>query len=142
MALTIVSITGVSIWWAKRKKRDQINLLRLGVVWGVPASLKIALLTGLVFDFFSVQLFWVTLVTTFPLVASTEQEADAKGKLLTVNAVLVALILLTHITIFDGSAIAGAALIINSLILALIIALIVAIWRLNLTQLLLAGPVD
>ena len=142
IALTIVSVTGVNIWLAKRKKRDQINLLWLGVVWGVPASLEIALLTALLFDFVSVSLFWVSLVTTFALVASTEQEADAKKKLLTVNAVLVALILLTHITIFGSAAVAGAALIINSLILALLIALIAAIWRPNLTQLLLARAID
>ena len=39
LAMTVVSVSGVNIWLARRARRDWINALWCGTVWGVPLAL-------------------------------------------------------------------------------------------------------
>jgi uncharacterized iron-regulated membrane protein len=48
LALTVVSVSGVNIWLARRGGRDWINALWCGTVWGLPLALVVAALQGLI----------------------------------------------------------------------------------------------
>jgi hypothetical protein len=49
LALTVVSVSGVNIWLARRGGRDRINALWCGTVWGLPLALAAAALLSLLF---------------------------------------------------------------------------------------------
>ena len=38
-ALTIISVTGINLWLAKRQKQDVLNQLWMGTVWGTPIAM-------------------------------------------------------------------------------------------------------
>lgn len=61
LALTIVSVTGVNIWLERRKKRDALEHLWTGMVWGAPAALALTTLTRAVLGIPSTGVFWAGL---------------------------------------------------------------------------------
>lgn len=47
LALTVVSVSGVNIWLARRGGRDRINAIWCGIVWGIPLALMAAAVQSL-----------------------------------------------------------------------------------------------
>ena len=58
LALTVVSVSGINIWLAKRKTRDLLNPLWAGFVWGLPLSLTLAAITQVLWRIPSMQPFF------------------------------------------------------------------------------------
>lgn len=47
LALTIISVTGINIWFSKRKFTSYLNHIWVGIVWGVPLALCVAAMFAL-----------------------------------------------------------------------------------------------
>lgn len=60
--LTVVSVTGINIWLAKRKTTDVINQWWPALVWGTPIVLTFSALLNLFFDIRLDLLIWLGLV--------------------------------------------------------------------------------
>lgn len=124
-ALTIISVTGINLWLAKRQKQDALNQLWLGFVWGTPIGLTVAALLELTLSLPPKPVFWLVLVTG--LIASLMQNALAKThhRLLNVLAVLLVVLAVTH---FVGHY--PDSLVLNSVIIdAAFIVFALCVWR-------------
>ena len=82
-ALTIISVTGINLWLAKRAKQDALNQLWLGFVWGTPIAFIWAALLELTLALPTKPVFWVTL--TAILIASLMQKVLMKTHLVLLN---------------------------------------------------------
>ncbi|MBV1909028.1 MAG: PepSY domain-containing protein [Kangiellaceae bacterium] len=58
LALTVISVSGINIWLAKRKYKDKINLLWSAFVWGTPIALSVSAITQVIFHIESINIFW------------------------------------------------------------------------------------
>ena len=129
LSLTVVSVTGINIWLRRRSNRDQINQLWVGVVWGVPLSLLLAMLTGLALDFVSVILFWLSFLATLTFSVIVKEELKSRNYLQIANVIILAIVLGAHVTIFGSAAFTGAPLIINAILFFYMLTILVTIWR-------------
>ena len=134
LALTVISVTGVNIWLRKRNNRDQINQLWIGVVWGVPLSLLMAMFTGLALDFVSVQLFWLSLVAVLAFSVIVNEELKCRTRLQVANIILLAVVLSTHVVIFRSAAFTGAPLIINTILISCMLTIFATVLRTESNQ--------
>ncbi len=50
LSLTVISVTGINIWLARRKTRDYLNDLWIGSVWGAPAALALTAVTEILLN--------------------------------------------------------------------------------------------
>lgn len=62
LALTIVSVTGVNIWLARRGRTDWINDLWAGFVWGSPLALAVSAFTSIAMGLTPIAVFGSALV--------------------------------------------------------------------------------
>jgi len=129
LGLTIVSVTGINIWLRKRNKRDHFNPLWAGIVWGVPLSLLLAMITSLMFDFVSIPLFWFSLVGILAYCVRVCDEINVRRHLQIASVAATALVLTIHGLKFGTAAFMNpAAGIVNGLLLLYLCALVVTIW--------------
>ena len=98
-ALTIISVTGINLWLAKRAKQDALNQLWLGFVWGTPIAFIWAALLELTLALPTKPVFWVTL--TAILIASLMQKVLMKTHLVLLNclAALLVVLAITHFAV-------------------------------------------
>lgn len=134
LSLTVVSVTGINIWLRRRNNRDQINQLWVGVVWGVPLSLLIGMLTGLALDFVSVLLFWLSFFAALTFSVIVREELRSKNYLQIANVTLLTMVLGAHVTIFGSAAFAGAPLIINLILFSYMLTILITMWRTESNQ--------
>ena len=125
LALTVVSVTGINIWLAKRKKRDGLNNIWTGLVWGAPALLAIAGILQVHFGIDAAPVFWIGLVVAIVLaeILSDERWIRVVFQLLAGAGALG--IALGHALQHGGAAFGSAALGVN---VALVIIAAVMIW--------------
>ncbi len=112
-ALTVVSVTGVNIWLRKRKKRDAINGLWAGCVWGIPLALMIPMIGQIAFQTMSTELFWLSLTALLIFSGSVRDERRVKRHLQIASIATVALLLGAHLLRFGAAAFGPAAILIN-----------------------------
>lgn len=63
LALTVVSVTGVHVWLARRGRLDWINDLWAGFVWGLPLALAVSALASVALGLAPLAVFGSTIVT-------------------------------------------------------------------------------
>ncbi|HHX83531.1 MAG TPA: PepSY domain-containing protein [Pseudomonadaceae bacterium] len=132
LALTVVAASGVNIWLARRKTRDVLNNVWVGVVWGAPMALALAALAATLLGGAAVTaVFWCAFVAAPLLTQRLDQERRAKRCLQAATGVLLLLLLGTQILRFGAAAFGPAALVIN-LVLAVCGLLFLVLARRNL----------
>jgi len=96
LALAVVSVSGINIWVARRRKRDAINHLWSGLVWGTPLAVAVsgaaAVLTGTA----AVSDFWIPLLCVAGLARWLGDEGRSKAWLQGLTAVVLAALALAH----------------------------------------------
>ena len=117
MSLTVVSATGVNVWLAKRKKRDYVNDLWTGCVWGVPFALALSAAAQIVFGIASTAMFWLALLGTAALALYLRDQSNSRTALQRLTAALIALLLVGYTIRFGRDAVGPAALGINGILL-------------------------
>lgn len=62
LALTVVSVTGINVWLARRRTRDYLNDVWVGIVWGMPVALAVSAVTQVLLTIPSAGIFWLTML--------------------------------------------------------------------------------
>lgn len=134
LGLTVVSVSGINIWLAKRGRADGLDRLWAGFVWGLPLALALSAPVQVLLHGPGVWVFWSSLVA---LCAATWYQRDAltikRRYQIAIGWVLLAL-LAGYSARFGSAAFAGVALAVNGVLLLL------ALWC--LWRRLPAGPAD
>lgn len=118
IALAVVSVTGINIWLVKRKKRDFINNVWVGLVWGTPLAIAISGLAALILNSGAAGYFWLPLLATAVFGLCLDNEARSKYWLQRITAVLLMLMALSHLVMFKSHGLHGAALAVNLALVA------------------------
>lgn len=125
LALSIVSVTGVNIWLARRRRRDAVNNLWTGIVWGTPLALAMSAAIQLLVGTAATLSLWATLVAAMVLCQWLDQDRQARRWLQGLSSVALVLLVLLHVLFHGVFALRSAALGIN---LALLAAALVLGW--------------
>lgn len=131
LALTVVSVTGINIWFARRKSRDALNHLWVGCVWGAPLAITITAIAQIAFQLHSPALFWLPLLGFSVLTGFVRNEQKSKAIMLYANAAAIMALLVIHGLRFGDNALSGVSLGIN---IALLIGAIVMLWMVPRTK--------
>ncbi len=112
-ALTIISVTGINLWLAKRQKQDALNQLWMGFVWGTPIAFICAALLELMLHIPTKPVFWLVLVAI--LVGSLIQKMLVKTHLVLLNVLAMLLVILpiTHLLVHYPDALVPNSIAIN-----------------------------
>lgn len=133
LAITVVSVSGINIWLAKRNYKDLINHCWVGFVWGTPLALTIPAITRFAFGSASISLFWVGLLLSCLYSCIVKDEVNAKIHLLFAwlmsSISLVAIYLIVH----GSSAFSTLAMSINTLIVLTPLSLLITSYTMRRT---------
>lgn len=121
LALTVVAATGINIWLIRRKTRDYLNNLWVGVIWGAPAALALTAVAGVLLNLPAAALFWLALLAALAAMQWLDDETRGKAYLQAVTGGLLAVLVTGHLLRFGDAALGPAALGINSGLLGLAI---------------------
>ena len=113
LALTVVSVTGINIWLARRKTRDSLNNLWIGFVWGTPVALAATAITQIIFNIPSLGVFWVILILSTAFAQWSNDDIRSKKTLLKLAALLLAFLVISYCLKFKEDAFNPVALGIN-----------------------------
>ncbi|MQA92358.1 MAG: PepSY domain-containing protein [Gemmatimonas sp.] len=113
LALTVISVTGVNIWLAKRRHRDALNDLWAGIVWGVPVALFVSATSQVALGFISPVLFWSVLALCVVWSLKRQDPVGVRRGLLLSWAAVIAALLTIHLFRFGTDAVGPAALAVN-----------------------------
>lgn len=118
LALTVVSVTGVNIWLARRKGTDFVNYVWPGFVWGAPAGLAVSAFTQVILGVPSTAIFWAVTAAGagYGLLSRDETRTRRHVQLLCVAAV--ALLLGGYVVKHGTLAFTPAAVGVNAALLA------------------------
>ncbi|WP_416307789.1 PepSY-associated TM helix domain-containing protein [Neptunicella sp. SCSIO 80796] len=125
LALTVISVSGVNIWLAKRKGRDFLNNAWTGIVWGTPLGLILSALVKLVTGFSPVAIFWTTVVFAIAFAHWLNDDKRGARYLQKASAIALILLLLVYYIVFQQAGFNSAALMINS---ALLVTALILLW--------------
>ncbi|MEX1198821.1 MAG: PepSY-associated TM helix domain-containing protein [Pseudohongiellaceae bacterium] len=119
LALTVVSVSGINIWLARRKRRDYLNNLWTGLVWGTPPALALtALLAVLTSGAATAVYFWGTLVFSMGLAQWLDNDWRTRLVLQRCTAGLVFAVVAGHLALFGRDSLSNsAALAVNTSLL-------------------------
>ncbi len=129
LALTVVSVTGINIWLARRKGRDSLDNLWTGLVWGTPPALLTTALVALLWAGQSTaMLFWSGLLVGMGLAQFINHDSRCRLTLQSLTAGLSLAVLAAHVARFGDSSLSNnAALGVNiSLLLVAVVFLSLA----------------
>lgn len=113
LALSIVSVSGINIWLHKRKHRDALNNIWVGIVWGTPLALALTALVDMWAGAASVALFWLTLVVAAGLAQRVNDDRRSRCGLQLVTVLLLVAVVVVHGLMY-GVVTNGAAMSINA----------------------------
>lgn len=117
LALTIVSVTGINVWLARRRTRDWLNDAWSGCVWGAPFALALTATTQVVLGLPSAALFWAAMLAAILFCLRLRDPRRGGRMLQGLTAVALALLLIAYALRFGHDAFAApAALGVNSVI--------------------------
>jgi uncharacterized iron-regulated membrane protein len=131
LSLTVISVTGINIWLARRKTRDYLNDLWTGTVWGAPPALALTAISEVLLNIPSTVLFWIALMVAIAWSLRRQDPARAKRDLCAVTVGLLGLLLVGYLVKFDATRLTPAAWWINGglLAVAIVMAAITALTR-------------
>lgn len=118
IALAAVSVTGINIWLVKRRKRDFINNIWAGLVWGTPLAVVVSALAAITLHSGAPGYFWLPLITAALFGQWLDDEVRTKAWLLLISAGLLVVVVLIHVVLFGSAALSGASLVINIALLS------------------------
>jgi uncharacterized iron-regulated membrane protein len=101
LSLTVISVTGVNIWLARRKTRDYINDLWIGTVWGAPAALALTTITEVLLNVPSTAVFWIALLVAIAWALRAKDPARARRDLCATTAALLFVFVAGYLLKFD-----------------------------------------
>ena len=131
LALTVVSVTGINVWLARRRTRDWLNDAWSGCVWGAPLALGLTAMTQIVFGLPSAGLFWAVMLAAI-LFCLWLRNAERGARLLQgMTAIAIAVLLATYALRFGSDALAPAALGVN---VSLAVTACIFAWMARLTR--------
>ncbi|MDO3387238.1 PepSY-associated TM helix domain-containing protein [Gilvimarinus sp. SDUM040013] len=122
LALTVISVSGINIWLSKRKKRDALNNLWTGIVWGTPVGLSASALASIGFGITSIGIFWGAILLAMVWAQIVDSHPHAKRRLQAACALLLAATAIAHVVVFGQYALSGTALGVNISLLVLALA--------------------
>lgn len=129
LALTVIAVSGINLWLHKRTKRDALNSLWVGIVWGTPAAIVLAALAQIGLGIAAVPTFWLGLIAAMTFAQlRCRSEADtrkASSGLIYLTVIgLIALVVL-HSLIFPFATTTAITLTVNAglLLTALVLTL-------------------
>jgi uncharacterized iron-regulated membrane protein len=117
LALTVVSVTGINVWLARRRGRDRWNDLWSGFVWGAPPALGFAAIAEVLLEIPSTGLFWAGLVAAMAWAVRVRDEVASKHRLQAVTAAVLAVLVLGYGLRFRADAFTALPVAINAGIL-------------------------
>lgn len=117
LALTIISVSGINIWLAKRKYKDAINHVWTGFVWGAPIALILPAITLFSIGIISNSIFWGGLLLCCLYAYIIKNEGRAANTLKRIYSVLALILIIIYHMKFGRHAFSGIAMAINSSIL-------------------------
>ena len=130
LALTIVSVTGVNIWLAKRKSQDRLNSLWVGVVWGLPIGLCFSAALNVFFSFVPLITFSATYIIACLWSGVVQNLQKAKFVLRFLLGLAMIFLSVCHITVHGIESLMTVPLKIDVfLIVCGVVILLVAFWR-------------
>jgi hypothetical protein len=141
LSLTVISVTGINIWLARRKVRDYLNDLWAGSVWGAPMALAFTAITAVLFGVPSNALFWLALVVSMAWALRVKQPVRAKRDLCAATAVLLAGFLAGYVARFGASGLSPAAWWVNGGLLVAAVAMALTALRASAGTATAAGTV-
>ncbi len=76
-AMTVISVSGINIWLARRGTKDWINDSWCGLVWGVPLSLSVSAFSSVILNVVPLPILLITLLCSqmYCLFAKDEKQA-------------------------------------------------------------------
>lgn len=116
LALTVVSVTGINIWLARRRTRDWLNDAWSGCVWGAPLAFVLTALTQIVFGLPSTGLFWGAILAAVMFCLWLRDTARGADLLKRTTAVALAVLLGAYLLRFGRDAFTPAALGVNAVL--------------------------
>ena len=117
-ALTVISVTGINIWLARRRRVDWFNPVWNGIVWSTPAGLAMSAVGQVFLGIPGVPLFWGTLVAGVVFACVLREEKPARAWLQAASGLALIVTVLWYYALFGGAGLAGAAPWINLTIFA------------------------
>lgn len=139
LALTVVSVTGVNVWLARRRKTDALNDVWTGIVWGLPVAIVVSAITQIVFGIPSLPVVWGVVVLACSYAAYARDESESRRRLLNLLALAMTALVPAHIAAFGGDALKGLPLAVNA---GLALAALALLARRNLLAVARHRPVD
>jgi uncharacterized iron-regulated membrane protein len=121
LSLTVVSVTGINIWLARRKTRDYINDLWIATVWGAPAALALTTITEILLNVPSTVVFWVALIASIAWALRVKNPARARRDLCAATAVLLGGFVVGYLLKFDTTSLPMVAWWINGALAATVV---------------------
>jgi len=113
LALTVVSVSGINIWFARRKQRDSLNSLWTGFVWGTPLALITSAVFQVIFHIPATAIFWGILLLACAVSRLWDADRRVRHHLLVVSAGASVFLVLAPGVKFGAQAFSGAALWVN-----------------------------
>lgn len=113
LALTIVSVSGINIWLAKRNLNDVIDRLWVGVVWGTPLALVISAATSVFTAMPALPIFVTTLGLAVAYLGATSEKTAGGARLQFITAIAMAGLACGHLIKFIPTEFGNYLLIVN-----------------------------
>lgn len=116
LALTVVSVTGINVWLARRRTRDYLNDAWNGIVWGAPVAFAVTATTQIILGWPSTAIFWVTLAAATVLCLKLRDVERGALLLQRAAAIALAVLLAAYAVRFGHDALTPAAFGVNAAI--------------------------
>lgn len=129
MALTIIAVSGINIWLARRRQADRLDDLWAGLVWGAPASLALSALSQVVLGGPGTLVFWGSLTGACALACHLQQPARTRNLLQLLGGALLLAVVAGHMLRFGGASLQGATPWVNGALTLSALALLLSAWR-------------
>lgn len=117
LALTVVSVTGINVWLARRRGRDRLNDLWAGFVWGAPPALALSAIAQVLAGVPATPVFWLALAATMVWALRIQDETLSRRRLQATAAVALIALVAGYLLRFGGAALAALPVAVNSALL-------------------------
>jgi len=129
LALSVVSVTGFNIWLIKRKRRDFLNNVWVGFVWGAPPGLALSAIAQVLLGIPATAVLWLAIVVACAAAQWWNDELLAKRRLQIAGAVTIAALIVGYLIKFGAAAFIPVAIGVNASLLASAIVLLMMGYR-------------
>jgi uncharacterized iron-regulated membrane protein len=118
LAMSVVSVTGFNVWLAKRKRRDFLNTVWAGLVWGTVPALALSAISLVLLGIPGTPVFWIVVAIACAVAHRWNDETLAKRRLQIAGAVTIAALVVGYVVKFGGAAFIPIPIGVNASMLA------------------------